>query len=389
MRRSPRHLLPLLLLCAALPAFAACGAEEPPGEAEGPITRVADMAEACADCTLDTRVVARIGTAEGDGALPRSPDGMARDGMGRYWLVYHRQTAMVFDADGAFLQTVGLTGAGPGEFQVPDHALRVADSIAIFDAGSGMHVYGPDLAWVRTAAMSRAQVQDATVMAWPTTVAVTHSPLQVRYGPRALLLDLSGERAVVRDTLILGEPFGPMTSDMESRSYLVAAAGDGSVWTTGAGTYRLVRRAADGTVLQGLRPESSWLPDGSSGLGGGPGNAPNARIADLWTDDRDRVWVLGHVAREDWREAWEGHALPEGGRGAVAAVPPSAVPPQHARYQTIVDVWDPAAGRLLVSRRYDGYANQMLDDGSLVVYTEEGVGYPVLEIVALTLEGGG
>ncbi|MEX0893412.1 MAG: hypothetical protein WEB88_14695, partial [Gemmatimonadota bacterium] len=173
MRRSPRHLLPLLLLVAAAPAFAACGAGEPPADAASPFTRVADMAEACAGCTLEARTLARIGTAEGNGALPHGPNGMARDAMGRYWLVFHRQPAMVFEADGAFLQTVGLTGAGPGEFQVPDHALRVADSIAIFDARSGMHVYGPDLAWVRTSAMPRAQVQDATVMAWPTTVAAT------------------------------------------------------------------------------------------------------------------------------------------------------------------------------------------------------------------------
>lgn len=387
MRRSPRHLLPLLLLCTATHAFAACGAGDPPATAEGPFTRSADMAEACTECRLDARVVARIGTADGGGALPHTPNGIARDALGRYWLVFHRLPAMVFETDGTFLQIVGRTGSGPGEFQVPDHALRVADSIAIFDARNGMHVYGPDLAWVRTSATPPMQVQDAAAVAWPTTVATTHH--QMRYVPRALLVDVSGERAVVRDSLILGEPFGPVAPDMESRSYVLATAGDGSVWTTGAGTYRLVRRAPDGAVLQELRPESSWLPDGSTGMGGGPENAPNARIAALWVDAGGRVWVLGHVARENWHEAWEAYALPAGGPGGVQGVPVSAVPPPHERYQTVIDVWDPAAGQLLVSRRYRGYANHVLDDGSLVVYTEEGAGYPVVEIVALTLEGGG
>ena len=63
----------------------------------------------------------------------------------------------VYDRDGRFLKRVGRRGWGPGEFQRPEHVVRLAgDTIAVWDAGIGpLSYFDSDLRFVRRESIER------------------------------------------------------------------------------------------------------------------------------------------------------------------------------------------------------------------------------------------
>ncbi|MGH7460882.1 MAG: 6-bladed beta-propeller [Longimicrobiales bacterium] len=66
----------------------------------------------------------------------------------------------VYDAAGTFLRRVGRKGWGPGEFQRPDHVIRLAgDTIAVWDAGIGpVSFFDDELRYIRRERIDRRQL---------------------------------------------------------------------------------------------------------------------------------------------------------------------------------------------------------------------------------------
>ena len=124
---------------------------------------------ACEACEIVLTHIARVGDADGPGALSSRPYSMSRDSRGRFYVVTPEQGGeppMVFDADGRFVARLGREGAGPGEFRAPTIVLILpGDTVLVIDGSlARLTVLSQKYGLVRTAPVS-AGAWAATVLA--------------------------------------------------------------------------------------------------------------------------------------------------------------------------------------------------------------------------------
>ena len=81
----------------------------------------------------------------------------------------------VFEADGSHVLTVGREGEGPGEFSAPSRiVVDTSDSVYVWDAGqSRIHVFSPDLAFVRRSVVTPPWVVNSMTALEPDRIVVT------------------------------------------------------------------------------------------------------------------------------------------------------------------------------------------------------------------------
>ncbi len=81
----------------------------------------------------------------------------------------------VFEADGSYVRTVGREGEGPGEFSAPSRiVVDASDSVYVWDSGqSRIHVFSPDLAFVRRSVVTPPWVVNSMTALEPDRIVVT------------------------------------------------------------------------------------------------------------------------------------------------------------------------------------------------------------------------
>ena len=81
----------------------------------------------------------------------------------------------VFESDGSYVQTVGREGEGPGEFSAPSKiVVDASDSVYVWDSGqSRIHVFSPDLAFVRRSGVTPPWVVNSMTALEPGRIVVT------------------------------------------------------------------------------------------------------------------------------------------------------------------------------------------------------------------------
>lgn len=79
-----------------------------------------------------------FGVGTGPGQLASRPLGIAVDGVGRVYVADTGNNRIeIFDSSGAFLETFGTFGNGPGEFATPAHvAVDASGNIFVTDANN-------------------------------------------------------------------------------------------------------------------------------------------------------------------------------------------------------------------------------------------------------------
>jgi len=362
------------LLCTLL--FAGCAA--------GPSAAIPEE-PSCADCVIEVEPLLTIGDTTQGGMLNGRPMAVFEDGHGRYWINVLDMFPMVYDPASKALRTFGREGDGPGEFRHPSViGVLPGDSVLLRD----MHrisVVGPNDSVARIIAdPSGGWMTD--VIRWPDLLLGRPNPYvggKPRHSVVFATYDLSGNEAVVRDTLLaidrpldLRDPAAYASSLRQSGS----VSPTGVFWIGDVNQYRLVRYTLDGAAGDTIIRQIDWFIPGQPMYIGGPDRLVSPQLDGNWLDDEHRLWVL--VAQPiDPGNAWDN--VENGAR----EVRMSALPPDFRLKRTLIEVIDPATRRVVTRHTFDGYVFGTLPGNRVATYAETDNGIPILTIHRLTLRG--
>lgn len=391
--RPSRLLCPLpwyfpLLPALSLPALTAAGvppvaAQEIPGD---PVS--------CPECSIRIDILGQFGL-EDEGYLVRHPSSAAVDARGRLWVVVVGELPQLFEPDGTFIETVGRAGQGPGEYRWPSLVEAVGDSVVIFESDGAATVLGPDLSVVRT---FRMPIRPTAIvpLRWPeAVVAAAVDRGRGATGQPLHLLDLSGPIGDVTRSFGRDDATDTPASSARLRRILTAASapagGAPGVWSASLHDYDLGVWNEDGSSTFSTTVASAWAEDGDRVLGGGPEVPPAVSIRAIHEAEDGRLWVVGWVPAEDWRDVWQ-EALARAGLDELpdGEVPATALPQPYRRYDSVLEVIDVEAGRIVQRRRLDRGLDvvAVLEDGRILIGRETEAGIPWVQIARVELAGG-
>lgn len=334
-------------------------------------------APSCPTCTISTRHVMSLGTADGPGSI----DGLGTvtvDGRGRYWVFSYEAIPKVFAADGRFLQSIGAIGKGPGEFAAAKGGFRTpGDSVVILDADNQRAtIVGPDLRAARAVRLDADLQADAVIVKWPDRVIASGmtftrdamlSPLHLYSFDRPVAVAL---RHFGRDeTAAQGFPA------VTKRSLAPAKAG--AVWSADYARYRVTLWNAAGERSRVLDRKPSWFPPSSDMFLGTPTTPPKATIAAIREDPQTGLlWVFVLTPAGSWRDAWPAGTGRDVRAGSIA---------WEKLYDTTVEVLDVSARRVVARGSISGPIVAALPDGRAAIYVVTADDTPRFDIVAIRL----
>jgi hypothetical protein len=334
----------------------------------------------CRSCTIDARLIVRLGSVEGAGFLSGIPSSVDVDARGRYWVFMSDGLPEVFQATGSHAGTIGSPGRGPLELGRPAFAMRaVADSVVLFDQGVlKAVVIDPGLRPAREVSLPFSP-QDAYVISWPDSVVIS-SMQEGRDGLRAVLqsMSLASSQAVVSTI----DEFERLPAQQRTGAPVRLSSqprGD-SIWAIHYMRYdvRLLVHGARLALHFQRRP--SWFPADSDGGLGSPTRPPSPHAAAVEPDASGRVWTFINVAAPTWREGW-----PAGGRGGDLDVRALHL---EKFFMTRVEVLDPVARRVVARADVPGATVSVLPDQRVALYDVDAEGIPSIRVMQLTLRGG-
>lgn len=349
-------------------------------------------AASCAKCTIESRVVARLGTADGPGSLPGRATSLRQDGSGQYWVgAMDYPKPLVFDATGKFVREFGSIGQGPNEFRRASLvAILPGDSLLISDLGR-VHVVGPSLETARSIRLALG-ISPVAIVSWPNNVIAVESGYSRQGSTYALRrIDFAGEDSKVVSTIEdLTAPDLDSRDPVESnRAFArsrrrVGVAGRDHVWVADWARYRIVRYGEDGKPQLTLERKPSWFTGEDGVRSVSATTMPAPRMDNVVEDANGRVWVFAAQPHPNAIAAYKKSpaASEKGNDGRVANLPGN-----HEIYRTMIEIIDPNAKRVVARRLLDGYVFAVISANKVATYTEDADGIPYISVLELTLKG--
>jgi hypothetical protein len=157
----------------------------------------------------------------------------------------------------------------------------------------------------------------------------------------------------------------------------VAPGSDTTVWAGHIVKYQLEEWSTSGRLLQTLTLDRPWFPDVERGGFIAPDAPPNPSLRALHRDRGGRLWAITWIADDDWESAI-GEGTDPYGREYQTYQNPADY------FDSVVEVIDPEAGRVVGKARLDMAATGFVEDGVVFGYDEDDSGEPL----ALVLEIG-
>lgn len=245
----------------------------------------------------------------------------------------------VFDSTGRFLQRIGRSGGGPGEFQaVRNLGIGPGDSLWVIDNSFLGHVFGPPPfgEFVRTVRFERPNTGRIT------RFGILSAGIYTSDGAMpAHLVDWEG--ALLRE-------YGAsaLTTDIHDRLGAPGLRDSAHVWVPHANAYILELLGADGEVHQRLERHVPWFPSDSEAR---RYLRPRPRIHAVNVGNDGLLWVLIRRAHREWK--------PETSASATRAVESVALRALGAHnlaevFEGVLEVLDPRDGRLVASLEVSG-----------------------------------
>ncbi len=324
---------------------------------------------------LDT--VVQLQTSSGPGEVSGPPTSVVHLADGRYLVVEGGPFGgkpLVFGADGAFLDYLGRTGDGPGEFREVLAATQTRGDSVVVASRRSLRMLDPGLTQVRDAAL----------------------PLQ----PQRIWSDTSGNLLALgwRETpdsrgarLHLHDPSGvylrslsAVDSGLINVDFVAVSDGGTGWWTVPMdGTYRIDHWSHDGHLDSGRRIAASWHPqvefDPAARMG--PESPPLPRVQGLSRAGDGKLWVLGTLAAEGWKEALASVETSGGadgtGSGLVFVSPDQLL-------DGVIDLIDLESGRQVASLELPELVSPVSGD-TLFTAREDSSGFWHVAIVRATL----
>ena len=248
-----------------------------------------------------------------------------------------------FSPSGRWLRALGREGEGPGEFQeawflgvLPD------DGLLVLDPGLGRIThFDPNLEVIGTTATIPSANYAAFLGSGEVVVSARISSRD-KVGLPLHTIDQSGQISAsfgadppIRNW---GDPLKTMRR--------ISPSGSGAVWSAGLEEYSVERWTTQGRRTAHFRREVSWFPPPEPGK-------THDRIRDppvpwvyaVHEDDEGLLWVMIHVADENWSDAFVEKMGPLG--------PTKGVDDWNLYRDSILEVIDPRRGVVIASKRFD------------------------------------
>jgi hypothetical protein len=294
----------------------------------------------CETCGLELSEMRVLGSAYGPDAFDNIGVIVRAGSDGRIYAANEFGSHVkVFDDNGLVAQ-LGQRGAGPGEFMMIS-TMDIEDdgTLHVFDAALERHtIFGPTLELQSSKLLDIRPSHAVMVLPDGESLLVASSvPTQTHVSPPVHLLNREGK--VERS---FGSPASESSVDLGmSALRLLAASGDTAVWVAHWNRYRLelwdLREAAD-TPLLTIERQVSWFPPGledseSVDL------PPASRVIDIQETGDGEVMTVLRVPDPNWAAA----VSQNGGHKEITD--------PEAYFDTIVEVLDPRAGKVVVSVR--------------------------------------
>jgi len=341
-----------------------------------------DRRGACESCRVSMQQVARLGEADGPGAIGGALRSIALDSRNRYWVLTENDLPLVFDSAGNFIAEVGSQGIGPAEFRYPVKVVRLAgDSMLIIDAGTRRAtVVSPSLLPARTISLPNGQVWDVVVEVWPKRL-VFNALFQgaAAAGWPLHLVDMSGATAQIVKSF--GANHGEMRLGQSASLFqYLTHPREGRFWAGSMVRYEIQGWSSSGTLIKSVERTPEWFGSQVNPYSIGNRNTPPPPKMRGISDADGDLWIVFHVPQINWREAWVG----------VPTLPPSSAPREvpSGRYspsptkllRTRIDVLDIENGTLLSSAFIDRLVMNAFADGYFAAWHEDANGVPAILI---------
>ncbi|MFQ5704848.1 MAG: hypothetical protein ACE5HT_12605 [Gemmatimonadales bacterium] len=283
-------------------------------------------------------------------------DVVTRDERGWYFIAAGRELR-VFDERGNIVKSISADTVGSSDYRA---------IVSVVSTGGGtMQVFD-------------AQLQRVTLLS-PTLTVTDRVRLPVIPLQDVVLLDSIGWvlNADSRTTDRIGLPlhmvdrngkwkrsFGSTTASYRPGTEAwpmlrkVADAGGGRLWMAHLKKYVVELWDTGGTKHKELVRHVPWFRAWQKYSGFFPDVKPHPIIRDIRQDREGRLWVVIAVPDERWSEALTPVKYPDGTEGYE---------PQdwNSVFDTVIEVLEPATGRLIVSRRFPQFMRKMIDERHL------------------------
>jgi hypothetical protein len=334
---------------------------------------------ACAACNIRTTVAAIL-------VVPRdSTDGfpiaVRSDPRSRFWVFRRGDMPVIFDQSGNFLQTLGRTGRGPGEYVQPYDMANVGhDSILVFDGdGRRVSVLDTSLRYIRSVTMPF-EMHSPVVISWPDTVlasGILPTPGQAGWPLHHVSFQSRQPTAVASFGLTDGE----IRPDGVARTWhWFTPSAAGKVWAAWMYGYNLSEWDSRGRVIRALERKPRWFSASSPSSLGTPTTPPPPFVAGIQQDRDGLLWVLVHTPAPTWREAWP--KLSPGTREVS-----SRMIAKERMYSTIIEVIDPRIARVMARQTLNSFGVPGLAGGRIAVYDVDPDGNGRITVLSISLAG--
>ena len=286
------------------------------------------------------------------------------DSSGRFWVFRRGDIPALFDPRGRFLQVLGRSGRGPGEYENAYDLIQPnRDTLLVLDLNRRGTVLDTTLRPVGYVRLPM-ELHSPIIVSWPDTVIATGS---VAYhsadGPLYHLAFDDRGASIVRQ-------FKPRDQDIPEMVVLawheLTDPRHGRFWSVWLHRYDLTWFSGNGRRLTAFERRPAWFPGQSGSNWDWKNEPPPPYVADIEEDDEGLLWVFVHIAGPSWREAWPD--LPRN-----VEVPARQID-EGKLYQTMVEVIDPRHARVVTRKLIENFTVGLLPGRRAALYDEDDSG---------------
>jgi hypothetical protein len=325
----------------------------------------------CRSCRLQRQEITRIGNSSDGLDYPVS----AVRVRGEYIISFETSPAPVrFRPTGELVGPIAREGSGPEEFKRARNLMTgLGDSVYVYDSGNRrISVLSPTFRIVRS---------------FPSLGLYTMLPI----GDKRLLVNAPSRQAGTAGNIFHvvdaeGRPvtsFGALRSqrpggEMELARHLVPRPPGRFVSIRWTEQYEIEVWGVSGQRAQRFERSVPWFSPYTGIWPPSPSRAPPPFVVGAWQDANGRVWILTRVPDRNWRRALTELPPLEGQKRY-------SMTNQHRGYDTMVEVLDLRAQRVLLSERIDERVSLVLSPGVIGILHENEDGSLRLSVNELSL----
>ncbi len=322
----------LAFLALLFPSFGPLRAQERVRVPDNPV---------CPDC-LELEVMLSFGFADDEGALHTRIPAITLLPDGR-WVVFEPTvggTIRTYNSDGSFRRAWETDGEGPGEYRGLSRILpNEPDGFVLYDITNARLSYvDEDFSFLSSNAFFQAIRIEA--LSGGSFVVNATMPRTAAHGHVVNVVDFLGR--VQASFGGKGRPID-FREGPHVRHRVIAVDQSNDIWTGYMEKYELEKFSSDGRLLLHISRIADWFIPHSNTLPPRDVNSdpPNAKLRELTLDNDGLIWTVVFVADPDWKAA------------APDEFDPYANLANDDVYDSIVEVIDPASGRVLGRARSD------------------------------------